>query len=124
MNDDFELLSDFVRKTMKAKGLTTRDVERGSKNNITHSYINKIKNGHVKNPSANILQALATGLSESPEILFALARGKSPDGQMLANAIFSEIAKDYADLTEDERKIIEPSLIAIRQTIEILKSQR
>lgn len=69
-------LAGFVRKTMEEKNLTLRDVERNSGKTITHSYVNKIKNGISTNPSSSTLRALARGLKVDEEKVFAIARGQ------------------------------------------------
>ncbi|HEX8287867.1 MAG TPA: helix-turn-helix transcriptional regulator [Pyrinomonadaceae bacterium] len=76
---DTETLAGFVSKAMKEKDLTARDVEEKSGGNISHSYVNKIKNGDAKNPSPASLKALAKGLDEPEEIIFAIVRGVMPD---------------------------------------------
>jgi transcriptional regulator with XRE-family HTH domain len=70
-------LAGFVRNTMEEKNLTLRDVERNSGKTITHSYVNKIKNGISTNPSSSTLRALARGLKVDEEKLFAIARGQN-----------------------------------------------
>jgi transcriptional regulator with XRE-family HTH domain len=55
-------LARYVLKTMWEKGLSSSDVERQSSNEITQSYVNRIKNGFIQNPSTIKQKALAKGL--------------------------------------------------------------
>lgn len=68
-------LSEYVRRVMKAKGLTQKDVQRLSGGKITDGYVASISIGRAKNPSAGKLQALGDGLGVDPDVLFHLACG-------------------------------------------------
>lgn len=97
-----QTLSVFVRKVMESKGLTARKVEEKSGNLISHSYVNKIKNGDSTNPSPSHLQALAKGLGESEELIFALVRGEKVKEQSVSLRIKAEGFEglDEGDLAE------------------------
>lgn len=72
-----ENLPDYVRRVRVQKGFSLTDVERNSKGRIDASYVNRIENGLITNVSPEKLSALAEGLEELEETLFAVARGKS-----------------------------------------------
>jgi transcriptional regulator with XRE-family HTH domain len=72
-------LSKYVRRVMKLKGLTHKDVQRLSGGRITDAYVASISIGRAGNPSAEKLKALADGLGVDPDLLFHLACGM-PDG--------------------------------------------
>ncbi len=77
-NREQELLPDYVRRIRRDKGLSTTDVERQSGGEISDAYVTRIENGHVKNVSPEKLKALAKGLGETEDEIFAVARGLYP----------------------------------------------
>jgi transcriptional regulator with XRE-family HTH domain len=100
-----ESLAEFVVRVRNVKGLSLKDVEhqsarRGQK--IVASYVHGIENGNSRNPSKDKLVALARGLDEPEDLVFAIARGRMPsnkdDGrelQLLAH--FRELPDDYKE---------------------------
>jgi len=68
-------LSEYVRRVMKAKGLTQKDVQRLSGGKITAGYVASLSIGRAKNPSAEKLKALGDGLGVHPDVLFHIACG-------------------------------------------------
>lgn len=73
-------LSEFVRRIMKLKGLTQKDVERMSGGRITDGYVASITTERATNLSVDKLVALAEGLGVDPDELFRVARGL-PEGE-------------------------------------------
>jgi transcriptional regulator with XRE-family HTH domain len=69
-------LKEYVRRIMKLKGLTNRDVQRLSGGRITDSYVASIKIGRAENPSADKLEALAEGLGVDADELFHITCGR------------------------------------------------
>jgi transcriptional regulator with XRE-family HTH domain len=110
---DTKSLAEFVRNVMENKRLSAREVERKSGNTITHSYVNKIKNGDAKNPSPALLQALAKGIDEPEEIIFALIRGKNIDEKVILD---EGLARGLDSLPPGKRKL------AVRQMQGIIES--
>lgn len=100
-----ESLAEFVVRVRNAKGLSLLDVERKSARRgekIAGSYVSRIENGLSSNPSKDKLVALARGLDEPEELVFAIARGRMPgnkeDGrelQLLAH--FRELPDEYKE---------------------------
>jgi transcriptional regulator with XRE-family HTH domain len=70
-------LSRYVRRVIKQKGLTQRDVELRSKGKITDGYVADILRGAAKNPSVEKIKALARGLDVNLYELFDVACGPS-----------------------------------------------
>ncbi|HJQ68780.1 MAG TPA: helix-turn-helix domain-containing protein [Blastocatellia bacterium] len=68
-------LSKYVRRIMKQKGLTQRDVELRSEGRITDGYVADILRGAAKNPSVEKLKALAVGLGVDLREIFDVACG-------------------------------------------------
>ena len=70
-----ESLAQYVKRIMKEKGLSSRDVQARSGKKIADSYVNKITSGKTKNPSISKTQALAIGLGVDEDEVFKVARG-------------------------------------------------
>lgn len=75
-----EDLADYVRRIRAEKKLSLNDVTRQSGNLISRGYISQIENRYIVSVTANKLQALAKGLGVSEDEIFAVARGKDPEG--------------------------------------------
>jgi transcriptional regulator with XRE-family HTH domain len=76
-----EDLSDYVRRILKEKNLTLRQVEQNSRlqgNKITHSYLSKILSRAATNPSSDKIQALAIGLGVHPSEVYQAAGEQMP----------------------------------------------
>ncbi len=73
--DTNEDLSEYVKRVLKQKRLSLRDVQRQSGGKITQGYVGAIVNGSCKNLSVEKLKALSAGLSVEEEELFRIARG-------------------------------------------------
>src|SRR5438128_827120 len=75
---DTEALKKFVATKMRENELTAREVEKRAKRagyQITHSHVNKIKNGKVKNPTTPILEAIAAGIGSTATEVIAITLG-------------------------------------------------
>ena len=116
-------LSRYVRKVMKEKGLTQRDVELRSEGKITDGYVADILSGDAKNPSVDKIKALARGLDVNVLDLFSVACGpceQSPTerGRVVLSEVspFLEMMQEVAD---------SPELIRILQeAINLLPEER
>jgi transcriptional regulator with XRE-family HTH domain len=98
-------LADFVRRTRVEKRLSLNDVARQSGHQISNAYVSKIENGYVTNPSPKKLRALAKGLRESEDEVFAIARGvHEPAG--FSESRFFEVYELYSHLVEPRHKRI------------------
>lgn len=73
--DTNEDLSEYVKRVLKQKRLSLRDVQRQSGGKITQGYVGAIVNGSCKNLSVEKLKALSAGLTVEEEELFRIARG-------------------------------------------------
>ena len=73
-------LSEYVKRVMKLKGLTQKDVQKMSGGRITDGYVASITTGRAKNLSVDKLMALADGLGVDTDELFHVASGlEDPD---------------------------------------------
>jgi transcriptional regulator with XRE-family HTH domain len=66
-------LGRYVRRILKQKKLTLREVERKAGGEITNSYISKILNGSVTNLTVEKIAALADGLGVEAREIFDIA---------------------------------------------------
>lgn len=116
-------LSEYVRRVMKLKGLTQKDVQRLSGGRITDGYVASITIGRASNLSVEKLQALADGLGVDVDDLFHVACGvpervggkrkvgRAPDPMMILETVrravaspdVTEILHDVVRLTSEER---------------------
>lgn len=78
---DLPGLSEYVRRVMKLKGLTQKDVQRLSGGRITDGYVASINVGRATNLSVEKIRALADGLGVDADTLFHVSCGV-PDDQL------------------------------------------
>ncbi len=72
-------LGEYVKRVMKLKGLTQKDVQRMSGRRITDGYVASITTGRASNLSVDKLVALADGLGVDTDELFHVASGQQLD---------------------------------------------
>ena len=77
-----ETLGQFVKRVREEKDLSTRDVEKKAKGEISDGYINQIETGVALNPSVKKLKALAKGLGINPEKFNQLIYGVSTNSKL------------------------------------------
>jgi transcriptional regulator with XRE-family HTH domain len=73
--DDAEDLRQYVKRTLKLKRLSLRDVQRRSGGDITQGYVGAIIKGTNSNLTVDKLKALARGLGVDEDEMFLVARG-------------------------------------------------
>ncbi len=115
-------LSEYVKRVMKLKGLTQKDVQKMSGRRITDGYVASITTGRAKNLSVDKLMALADGLGVDTDELFHVACGDenldadvkrrtSPDPltiletvqQAVMNPAVTQILHEVVRLSAEER---------------------
>lgn len=79
MADAKQSLGEYVKRVMKLKGLTQKDVQRMSGRRITDGYVASITTGRATNLSVDKLLALADGLGVDADELFHVACGQQLD---------------------------------------------
>ena len=99
-------LSDLVRDTMREKGLSTYDVARNCKFNITAATVSKIINREIKSHSIDTLAALAEGLGIPESMVFRAARGLPSETPTDRLEILAETF-DGKELSDSDWKEIE-----------------
>jgi transcriptional regulator with XRE-family HTH domain len=98
-----ETLAEFVRRVRNEKGLSTLDVEKLSKFEISDGYVSRIENNGVKNVSPEKLSALAKGLNVTEEEIFAVARQKQPNEHAKTEERFAMLSTKFSELTGQNR---------------------
>ncbi len=88
---DAEDLREYVKRTLKLKRLSLRDVQRRSGGDITQGYVGAIIKGTNSNLTVDKLKALARGLGVDEDEIFLVARGAQ--GQREARARLSDQAQ-------------------------------
>ena len=73
--EDREDLKGYVRRVLKQKKITLRDVQGRSGGQITQAYVGAIVKGVHSNPTVEKLKALARGLGVDEDEIFRVARG-------------------------------------------------
>jgi transcriptional regulator with XRE-family HTH domain len=130
-----ETLIEYVKRIMRQNSLTLRDIEENSGGRISNSYISKILNGNVKNPSADKIVALAKGLKVDSHEVFTVITGEgqsSYDPMMFADMIQKvasnpELLKplrEWLDMSEKERATMLHSLQFINDKRKKQKSKK
>lgn len=100
-----ETLGEFVQRVINSKGLTYRQVAARSGGEISHSYISKIVSGSAENLTASKLRALAKGIDEVEEKLFAVARGESTEnGNDFEQSEIAALFYDYKNLSDGDQQ--------------------
>lgn len=99
-----ESLADFVSRVMNEKNLSGYYVERKSGKGISQSYANRIKNGEIRTPSAEKLNALAKGLEVPASELFAIVRGAPAQHSDLTHERLQTIEQIYGVLSGEKRE--------------------
>ena len=109
-----ETLIEYVKRIMRQKNLTLRDIEENSDGEISNSYISKILNGRVENPTADKILALARGLQVDPHEVFAAISGKEQAG--INPMVFADVVQRLAG---------DPSLVeAVQELLQMPAKER
>jgi transcriptional regulator with XRE-family HTH domain len=91
-----ENLSEFLKRVMKQKGLTLRDVEQNCGRKITNSYVSRVINGKGQNLTLETIVALAEGFDVDPHEIFAAAYGKPPQNVAVDPLLLIEMLQKLA----------------------------
>jgi transcriptional regulator with XRE-family HTH domain len=135
-------LGEYVKRVMKLKGLTQKDVQRMSGGKITDGYVASITTGRAKNLSVDKIRALADGLGVDADELFHVASGVPKDlgrgrkdghapsplmildtvQKVVASPDVTEILQQVVRLSPEERRVLLKSLKRLGESEK--KSQR
>lgn len=117
-----EDLADYLRRKLSEdQSLTLRQIEERSGGRITHSYLSKLLNRIVRNPSVAKLEAIADGLGVRKEEVFAAAgeTSLSPPGNIAEHV--GVLFYGFDDLSEKDKS---ETLIAIKLLAEGMQGRR
>lgn len=101
-----EPLGDFISRIRNEKGLSCTDVSKQSARfgkPITASYVNRIENKRIKNPSPDRLRALAHGLGIPVEDVLARAAGLVGAGGQSEE---HHLVTRFRELSQDRRAVV------------------
>lgn len=114
-------LGEYVKRVMKLKGLTQKDVQRLSGGKITDGYVASIAIGRASNPSVDKVKALADGLGVDVNELFHVACGRLHEAKGGASR---SPAPDPLILLDTVRKAVgNPDVIRILREVVRLSPQ-
>jgi len=112
------LFGKYLKQLREDKGLSLRDVEEKTKNQVSNAYLSQVENGKISQPSPSILHALSTVYDDPYEKLmieagYLAAKDSSARGRHQARA--ATYAVD--GLTPDEAH-------AVRAYLQLYRRQR
>jgi transcriptional regulator with XRE-family HTH domain len=108
---DSEDLRQYVKRTLKLKRLSLRDVQRRSGGDITQGYVGAIIKGTNSNLTVDKLKALARGLGVDEDEIFLVARGAQ--GQREARARLSDQAQALSILELLQKTVSDVEMLEI-----------
>jgi transcriptional regulator with XRE-family HTH domain len=106
-----EDLRQYVKRTLKLKRLSLRDVQRRSGGDITQGYVGAIIKGTNSNLTVDKLKALARGLGVDEDEIFLVAR--SAQGQSEARARLSDQAQALSILELLQKTVSDVEMLEI-----------
>jgi transcriptional regulator with XRE-family HTH domain len=117
MNYTNETLGQFIERVARQKGINFHDIERNCDGKISNSYVSKIVNGEVDNPTVDKIVALAVGMGISPFDILEVMCGQSPATERRQ----SLDAQVFVDLMH--KVVINPGLLEIVQLCSQLRDE-
>jgi len=106
-----EDLREYVKRTLKLKRLSLRDVQRRSGGDITQGYVGAIIKGTNSNLTVDKLKALARGLGVDEDEIFLVARGAQ--AQRGARARLSDQAQALSILELLQKTVSDVEMLQI-----------
>jgi len=117
-----EDLAEYVRRILREKPLTTRDVQDRAKRKgkrITHSYVSRIISRTVTNLTVDKLKALAAGLGvREKEVFERLFNEQIETDPEYQESDFAILFAKYKDLSEGDKKEVRTLIKTIDREIE------
>ena len=103
VSSEQEKISDYVRRVIRDKGLSYRQVAQNSGGAISHATVSDIINERNRNLSTATLVGIAKGLGVPEEEIFAVARGKALDTEEAFTGEFALLFKGFHDLSPEDQ---------------------
>jgi transcriptional regulator with XRE-family HTH domain len=127
-----ESLANYVSRIMREKGLSFRDVQTRSgynpetKSGISGAYVNQIANDQILPEKLSIekIKALAKGLGESEEILFAKVRGVKPDVKYADKEKFENLGLKFSGIPSSKKDRADALYELIEREIDRLTNEK
>ena len=109
-------LGEFLIRVREAKGLTLRQVEEATGNDVSNAYLSQLEHGRINKPSPNILHSLSTVYSVSYENLMEKAGYISPSSVQPTGSKHGRTATfSIEDLSEEEENALLTYLAVYRK---------
>jgi transcriptional regulator with XRE-family HTH domain len=109
-----DTLGDHLARLRKAAGLTLRQVEEATEEEVSNAYLSQLENNKISKPSPNILHALAAVYAASYEDLMKRAGYITSDADASGRRHAKAATFAIKDLTPDEEKTLIAYLAFIR----------
>lgn len=86
-------LSTYLTGIMTDRKISGYDLERKSGGKLPQSYVNRVKNGTIKNPSFEKIRLFASSLGVPPDEIFSVVTGKAGEKSATALNIASYVTE-------------------------------
>jgi len=116
-------LSRYVKRVLKEKGFTLRDIEVRSGGEITDGYVADILRGAARNPSALKIKALARGLGVDAHELFDIACGPLEPGESQQHNLYAAGVVEFLEMMQEIAETPELSRI-LEEAVQLLPEER
>lgn len=119
-----ESLALYVSRVRREKGLSLTQVEAKSGRALSSSYVSRIENGYVSNPSASKLRALARGLGVNEDELFAVARGVAAPEEFRESRFWDLFEECQQIENKAHRQLVDEMLDGVIRAVRALPKKR
>jgi transcriptional regulator with XRE-family HTH domain len=116
-----ENLSQLIRRAVRQKKLTLRQVQQKSGGKIDESYVSRIMTGNVTNITLDKLVALACGIGEDPHTLFTAYYGRLPRSESEPQDVFELDVQEFVSLMQEMS--VNPDLVEIMRGAVLLRPE-
>ena len=116
-------LSRYVKRVLKEKGFTQRDIEIRSGGEITDGYVADILRGSARNPSALKIKALARGLGVDAHELFDIVCGPLEPGASQQQNMYAAGVVEFLDMMQEIAENPELTRI-LEEAVQLLPEER
>jgi transcriptional regulator with XRE-family HTH domain len=111
-----ESFADWLRRILKEKNLTHKDVERLCNKQITASTVNKIINQDMENLTAFTIKALGEGIGEPPQEIFNRIIGNPT--KISEDPVLAALFYKYGQLSQHDKEELSSLLEVVDNEIE------